>query len=129
MTSIISSKIRLAILWTGMALFFLFSILACESVEESTPLLMTIDFIEYTSEGTYTITGSIDEVGFNALPGGYRHGSAAFRDVTHTVRFWTSTQNGYGYVWYRELDYDTAAISRDYSEVYRGHSVRCVKDQ
>lgn len=36
--------------------------------------------------------------------------------------------HGYGYVWYRELDYDTSAVYRDYSGVYRGHSVRCVKD-
>lgn len=73
--------------------------------------------------------GATDEFGFNALPGGYRHGSADFEEVYQTTRFWTSTQNGYGYVWYRQLDYDTAAVYRDFSGVYRGHSVRCVKDQ
>jgi len=73
--------------------------------------------------------GAVDEAGFSALPGGYRHGSAEFKDVAKTARFWSSTTNGYGYAWYREIDYDTAAVFRDFSGVYRGHSVRCVKDE
>jgi len=72
--------------------------------------------------------GGTDEIGFTALPGGYRHGSGEFKDISETARFWTSSSNGYGYAWFRELDYDTAAIFRDFSGVYRGHSVRCVKD-
>jgi len=74
-------------------------------------------------------TGAIDEVGFSALPGGYRHGSAEFKELTQTTRFWTSSRNNYGYAWYRGLDYDTAAVYRDFTGVYRGHSVRCVKDE
>jgi uncharacterized protein (TIGR02145 family) len=74
-------------------------------------------------------TGAINEVGFNALPGGYRHGSAEFEEIAQTTRFWTSTTNGYGYAWYRGLDYDTAAVNRDFTGVYSGHAVRCVKDE
>ena len=74
-------------------------------------------------------TGATDEVGFSALPGGYRHGSAEFEEESQTTRFWTSTTNGYGYAWYRGLDYDTAAVNRDYTGVYSGHAVRCVKDE
>ena len=74
-------------------------------------------------------TGANDEVGFSALPGGYRHGSAEFEEESKTTRFWTSTSNGYGYAWYRGLDYDTAAVNRDYTGVYSGHAVRCVKDE
>ena len=74
-------------------------------------------------------TGAIDEVGFSALPGGYRHGSAEFEEESQTTRFWTSTTNGYGYAWYRGLDYDTAAVNRDYTGVYSGHAVRCMKDE
>jgi len=74
-------------------------------------------------------TGAVDEVGFNALPTGYRHGSGEFHEVAQTTRFWTSTSNAYGYAWYRRLDYDTASIYRDFSGVFRGHSVRCVKDE
>jgi uncharacterized protein (TIGR02145 family) len=73
--------------------------------------------------------GATDEVGFSALPGGFRHGSAQFHGITETARFWTSTQNGYGYVWYRGVDYDHTDVYRDFSGVYRGHSVRCVKDK
>ena len=73
-------------------------------------------------------TGATVELGFNALPGGYRHGSGEFQELTVTARFWTSTSNGYSYAWYRGLDYDTASVYRDFSGVYRGHSVRCVKN-
>lgn len=73
-------------------------------------------------------TGASDEFGFNALPGGYRHGSAEFEELYQTTRFWTSTTNGYGYAWYRGLNYDTAAVNRDFTGVYSGHAVRCVKD-
>lgn len=72
--------------------------------------------------------GATDEVGFSALPGGFRHGSAEFLGVSETARFWTSTQNGYGYAWYRGVDHDRTDVYRDFSGVYRGHSVRCVKD-
>jgi hypothetical protein len=39
-----------------MALTLLFSILACDPPEKSTPLLMTIDFMEYESEGTTQVS-------------------------------------------------------------------------
>jgi uncharacterized protein (TIGR02145 family) len=73
-------------------------------------------------------TGASDKYGFNALPGGYRHGSGEFEELSNTTRFWTSTANGYSYAWYRRIDYDTAAVYRDFTGVYRGHSIRCVKD-
>ncbi len=65
--------------------------------------------------------------GFDALPGGYRHGSAEFLDLGTTARFWSSTSTGYA--WFRELDCDNSAIYRSSSGKYRGHSVRCVKDK
>lgn len=74
-------------------------------------------------------SGASNEVGFNALPGGYRHGGAMFLGVSETARFWTSTQRGYGYAWYRAVDFDRTDVYKDFSGVYRGHSVRCVKDQ
>ena len=65
--------------------------------------------------------------GFDALPGGYRHGSAEFLDVQTTARFWSSTNTGYA--WFRELDCDNSAIYRSSAGKYRGHSVRCIKDK
>ena len=74
-------------------------------------------------------TGATGETGFNAQPSGFRHGSAEFIGMGSTTRYWTATKNGYSYAWYRQLDYDNSAIGRDFQGVYRGHSVRCVKDE
>ena len=74
-------------------------------------------------------TGATGETGFNAQPSGFRHGSAEFIGMGTTARYWTATKNGYSYGWYRQLDYDNSAIGRDFLGVYRGHSVRCVKDE
>ena len=74
-------------------------------------------------------TGATNESGFNAFPGGYRHGSGHFHDLELTARFWSSSHTSLeGYGWYRELDYDTSAVFREFAGVYRGYSVRCVKD-
>lgn len=68
------------------------------------------------------------DVGFEALPGGFRHGSGEFMELNNSARFWTSSGRGYGFAWVRGLDYDKASVYREFSGVYRGHSVRCVKD-
>ena len=74
-------------------------------------------------------TGGSGVTGFNAQPSGFRHESAEFLGMGKTARYWTATKNGYSYGWYRQLDYDNSAIGRDFQGVYRGHSVRCVKDK
>ena len=65
--------------------------------------------------------------GFEAIPGGYRHGSAEFLDLGTTARFWSTTSTAYAL--FRELDCDNSAIYRSSAGKYRGHSVRCVKDK
>jgi uncharacterized protein (TIGR02145 family) len=70
-----------------------------------------------------------NESGFNALPSGFRHGSGESLGLTETARFWTTSKNGYSYAWYRQLDFDKSSIKRHYEGVYRGHSVRCIKDK
>jgi uncharacterized protein (TIGR02145 family) len=72
--------------------------------------------------------GDAGEAGFNALPAGYRHGVGKFYGIGTTTRFWSTSNRGYGYVWHRLLDHDNASVNRDFSPVYRGYSVRCVKD-
>jgi hypothetical protein len=49
-----------------------------------------------------------------------------FSRISHLL---TSATNGHGYAWYRGLDYDTAAVNRDYTGVYSGYAVRCMKDE
>ncbi len=83
--------------------------------------------------GTLTWEGpnseATNETGFSALPGGYRHGSGEFLGLGTTARFWSTSKNGYSYGWFRRLDYDNSSVNRSYEGVYRGHSVRCVKDK
>ena len=74
-------------------------------------------------------SGATNRTSFKALPGGYRHGSGEFYGQTTTARFWTTTKNGYSYGWYHQLDFDKSSIKRHYDGVYRGHSVRCLKDK
>ena len=84
------------------------------------------DGIQYWKSPNISSTG---EIKFNALPGGYRHGSGEFIGLGTTARFWSSSGRGYGYGWFRGLDYNKASVYRDFSGVYRGYSVRCVKDE
>ena len=71
--------------------------------------------------------GATNESGFNALPGGWRHGGGYFTGLGNEARFWTST--GMGYAWFRQLDYNSSRINRDFFGYYQGYSVRCVKDE
>jgi uncharacterized protein (TIGR02145 family) len=84
---------------------------------------------EGTSHWKKPNSGATNEIGFNALPGGYRLGSGDFLDLILSGRFWTASGRGYGFAWFRMLDNDTASIFRDFEGVYSGYSVRCVKDQ
>lgn len=73
-------------------------------------------------------SSATNEVEFNAIPAGYRLGSGDFYDLSISTRFWSSSGRGYGFAWFRQLDYDTASVFRDFEGVYSGYSVRCVKD-
>ena len=73
-------------------------------------------------------SGATGESGFNALPGGYRHGSGEFIGLGETARFWSASKQCYSYGWFRSFDFDKASVNRDFEGVYRGHSVRCIKD-
>ena len=72
-------------------------------------------------------TGATNESGFNAVPSGFRHGPGEFMSMGISARFWSASENGYG--WMRGLDNNTSGVNRSYSGYYRGYSVRCVKDE
>ena len=72
-------------------------------------------------------TGATNESGFNAFPGGWRHGGGFFMGLGINARFWSSSE--IGYAWIRGLDNNSAKVYRNYTGFYRGHSVRCVKDE
>jgi len=77
-------------------------------------------------------TGATNSSGFTALPGGYRDGDGGFDAVGYYGFWWSSSDEGFGYAWFRSLYYDDAGVARPYSGylgAYRdGLSIRCVRD-
>lgn len=84
-------------------------------------------------------TGATNESGFSAvaagnrednIPGGY-DSSTNFEALMIGACFWTSTEYNTTIAWYRNLGYNTPALSRlngnNQSKKY-GYSVRCIKD-
>jgi uncharacterized protein (TIGR02145 family) len=48
---------------------FMFAYQACETIEAENPLLMSIDHMEFESEGSYKITGTLASLGDNEITG------------------------------------------------------------
>lgn len=69
-----------------------------------------------------------DEIGFSALPGGYRHPGGGFSSLGRDMFAWSSTSNGFNGAWYRNLYADNASINRDVFHKNGGFSVRCIAD-
>ena len=74
-------------------------------------------------------TGATNESGFTALPGGYRGYNGSYYRMGYSGYFWSSTESGSDYAWYRKLSYDNSSVRRDYYyNKQNGFSVRCVRD-
>jgi uncharacterized protein (TIGR02145 family) len=73
-------------------------------------------------------TGATNESGFSALPGGVRHNLPVYDYMGIGAYFWSSTESGGSYVWYRHLGYNNSGVFRYYGHKVEGFSVRCVKD-
>ena len=65
--------------------------------------------------------------GFSALPGGYRLEYGYFYYLGDYGNWWSSSPSD-SYAWYRNLYDDSSVVTRDYSNVRLGFSVRCVRD-
>ena len=50
-----------------MIMIFLFAIQACQPMEEENILLITTDYIDYVSEGSYRVTGTLASMGDNEI--------------------------------------------------------------
>ncbi|HPM99449.1 MAG TPA: FISUMP domain-containing protein [bacterium] len=73
--------------------------------------------------------GATDELGFRALPGGYRYyRDGSFDNLGTTARFWSSSESYSDHAWYRDLLYTNSDIRRYYYNWQYGFSVRCVRD-
>jgi len=70
-----------------------------------------------------------DDLGFSALPGGFRNASLGgnFYDATASGYWWSSSPSGGGYSWYRFLDFYVPDVLRDNCDPRSGFSVRCLR--
>lgn len=74
-------------------------------------------------------TGSTNESGFTALPGGHRDINSTFSAIGDDGYWWSVTEYGStGKVWYRNMNYNFAGVVRVSNNKKNGHSVRCIKD-
>ena len=87
------------------------------------------DKLKSTTDWLSNTAGVSNETGFTALPGGYCDGAGAFNSIgMATGIWWTSSQNTSLNAWDWILDYNSATITRNYSDFINGFSVRCVQD-
>lgn len=73
-------------------------------------------------------SSATNETGFTAVPGGNRLTSGQFENLGNKGNWWSLTENGSNYAWYRYMYTGTASVVRDYYNKNVGFSVRCVKD-
>ena len=69
-----------------------------------------------------------DEVGFTALPGGWRYDSGGFYNMSYFGRWWSSTAASSTHAWYRALKNVSIHVNRDNYYKEGGNSVRCIRD-
>jgi uncharacterized protein (TIGR02145 family) len=75
-------------------------------------------------------TGATDEVGFTALPGGYRSAVGVYLGIGWIGSWWCSTESGVSEAWARGIFNDNIQVDRGgYYEKKIGFSVRCVKNE
>lgn len=74
-------------------------------------------------------TGATNEIGFTALPGGFRGNSGVYSNIGYTGFWWSSSESDAGYAalfWY--MHYDRIEVSRGPYREQLGFSVRLLKD-
>ncbi|MFN5182672.1 MAG: fibrobacter succinogenes major paralogous domain-containing protein [Bacteroidota bacterium] len=78
---------------------------------------------------TVTHSGNgTNKSGFSGLPGGNRYYNCSFSFIGKYGYWWSSTENDTGSAWYRYLDYDNGNVRRNYFDLQKGLSVRCLRD-
>ena len=73
-------------------------------------------------------SGSTNEIGFTALPGGCRYEKGSFNIVGFSGSWWTATENDVTGAWYRILSYGNSNMNSFFNFKELGLSVRCVRD-
>jgi uncharacterized protein (TIGR02145 family) len=77
------------------------------------------------------VTSRIDgnnQTGFTALPAGYRNKDGDYNNQGEFAYFWSSTEYGKSYAWFRYVGSQFLQVYRDGGLKEEGRSVRCIKD-
>jgi uncharacterized protein (TIGR02145 family) len=98
---------------------------SCRQV--SSPLGGDCATSEHPRWSSYSIHYGTDEFGFSALPGGVLLYDDYFIGLGGGGRWWSSTES-IDAAWYRVLSIFGGSVDRSYDNVFRGFSVRCVRD-
>ena len=73
-------------------------------------------------------TAATNESGFTALPGGYRSDTGAFGLLGTIGFYWSSTEGGDTFAWYRYFYNTDGSANRGENDKKGGFSVRCIKN-
>jgi uncharacterized protein (TIGR02145 family) len=73
-------------------------------------------------------TGATDEKGFTALPGGRRDNNGIYDQLGLDGNWWSSAESDMKESWYRNMNYNMEAVSRNHQSKTNGLSVRCIKN-
>ena len=81
-----------------------------------------------STSGWYNDGNGTDAYGFSGLPAGSRYYSVGFADAGNDAYFWSATEDGAKYAYFRNFYYDGAYISVGGGRKYSAYSVRCLKN-
>jgi uncharacterized protein (TIGR02145 family) len=82
----------------------------------------------WIKKGWWSNGNGSNESGFSALPGGIRSDQGAFLGIGERGYWWSATELGAFFAWYRSLGFGDDPVKRDYHGKGNGFSVRCLKD-
>jgi len=81
-----------------------------------------------STNGWFSDGNGTDDVGFTALPGGYRLNNDYYNYQGYRTLFWSATEYYSSLAWYRRLYFSSSDVYRNYYGKENGFSVRCVRD-
>jgi uncharacterized protein (TIGR02145 family) len=73
-------------------------------------------------------TGATNEIGFSALPGGFRDSNGSFSDIRNNASYWSASELNSTNALNRNLNYFNSNVNRTNNAKSVGYSVRCIKD-
>ena len=73
-------------------------------------------------------TGATNSSGFTALPGGLRHYTGTFFNLTGFGYFWSASEFAATNAWYRYLCYSNVSVGSLNNSKSAGFSARCLQD-